>query len=105
MLSIAKPKLKLDIQMALKDDRVAKVFEEALLSTFPDIDGDNGANDIASDFGKLCAKGLASALAQPITDAVDAYVKEIGIIITPTTLISPMGPVSGVIQPTDVQIL
>ena len=91
--------------MALKSDKVAKVFENALLSTFPDISDENGAQDIAEAFGKLCAKGLSSALAQPITDAVDAYVKEIGLLITPTTLISPVGPVTGVIQPTEVTVL
>lgn len=105
MLSTAKPKLKLDIEMALKSDKVAKVFENALLSTFPDIDDDNGAQDIAEAFGKLCAKGLATALSQPIADAVDAYTKEIGLLITPTTLVSPVGPVTGVIQPTEVKVL
>lgn len=105
MLSTAKPKLKTDIEMALKSDKVAKVFENALLSTFPDISDENGAQDTAEVFGKLCAKGLSSALAQPITDAVDAYVKEIGLMITPMTLVSPVGPVSGAIQPTEVKVL
>ena len=105
MLSTAKPKLKIDIEMALKSDRVAKVFENALLSTFPDISDESGAQDIAEAFGKLCAKGLSSVLAQPIADAVDAYVKEIGLLITPTTLVSPVGPVTGVIQPTEVKVL
>jgi len=105
MLSTAKPKLKLDIEMALKDDKVAKVFEKALLSTFPDISDENGANDTAQAFGKLCAKGMATALAQPLTDAIDAYVKEIGILATPTALVSPVGPVSGAMPMTDFQIM
>ena len=105
MLSTAKPKLKLDIEMALKSDEVAKVFENALLSTFPVINDENGAQDMAEAFGQLCAKGLATALSQPITDAVDAYVKEIGLLITPMALAGSMGPVSGTIQPTEVKVL
>ena len=105
MLSVAKPKLMLDIKSALSDSKTAKVFEEALKSTFPDITDDNKGNDTAKMFGKICAKGLAAVLAQPLTDAIDNYVKQMGIIVTPTTLISPMGPVTGVIKPTDVQIL
>ena len=105
MLSVAKLKLKTDIEIALKSDKVAKVFENALLSTFPDVNDENGAHDIAEAFGKLCAKGLSSALSQPITDAVDAYVKEIGLQITPTLLVSPAGPVTGSILPIEVKVL
>jgi len=105
MLSIAKLKLQLDIGMALRSDDVAKVFENALLSTFPDISAENGAHDIAESFGKMCANGLASALTLPITNAIDTYVKNIELLITPTTLVSPVGPVSGVISPIDVKVL
>ena len=105
MLSTAKPKLQMDIKMALSSSKTAKVFENALLSTFPDIDDENGGKEIAEMFGKLCAKGLASALAQPITDAIDSYVKQIGILATPTALVSPVGPVAGAISPIDFQIL
>lgn len=105
MLSTAKSKLQMDIKTALSGDKTAKVFEDALLSTFPDVDDDNGGKDMAKMFGKICAKGMASVLAQPLTDAIDAYVKEIGIMITPTALVSPVGPVTGAISPTDVQIL
>ncbi len=105
MLSIAKLKLQLDISRALRSDKVAKVFENALLSTFPVVNDENGAHDMAESFGKLCANGLSSALAQPITDAVDDYVKEIGLQITPTMLMSPTGPVTGSINPIDVKVL
>ncbi len=105
MLSVAKPKLQLDIDAALRSDKVAKVFENALLSTFPDVSDENGAHDIAEAFGKLCARGLSSALAQPITNAIDAYVKEIGLQIKPTFLVSPAGPVTGTIIPTEVKVL
>lgn len=103
MLSVAKAKLQLDIFNALRDDKVKKAFAVALKSTFPDIV--DGCDDIADQFGEIAAKGLSSALAQPLTDAIDAYVKEIDLVITPTALISPVGPVSGVISPTDVQVL
>jgi hypothetical protein len=104
MLSTAKPILQLDIQNALNSSSTQKVFENALLSIFPDIDDDNEGKKMAEMFGKLCAKGLASALSQPLTDAIDKYVKEIGIMIAPKTLMSPMGPVTGAIAPTDVNI-
>ena len=103
MLSVAKAKLQSDVFNALRDDKVKKALALAFKSTFPDLT--DGCDDIADQFGEIAAKGLSNALAQPLTDAIDAYVKEIDIIITPTALVCPVGPVSGAISPSDVQIL
>lgn len=101
-----KDKLKLDITNMLNSDKVTKVFENAVLSMFPtmtnDEKADSGSEDIAKMFGSICAKGLSNALAGPLADAIDIYVKGIGITITPKTLTCPVGPVTGAIAPTDV---
>jgi len=103
MLSTAKIKLKMDILNTFKDKAVVEAFSKALESTFPD--KTDTSKDIADQFGKIAANAMAVAVAPKLCDAVDAFVKEIGILITPTALVSPVGPVSGVISPTDVQIL
>lgn len=106
MLSTAIVKLKQSIFDSIRSDKTAECFTKALLTTFPaSVNNDPDCNKIAENFGKVAARYLAGALTTRICDAVDDYVKEIGIQITPTKLISPHGPVSGTITPDEVSIL
>lgn len=117
MLSTAKPILQTTIKSILGGQEVAKVFEEAYLQTLPlaDVDemedGDakteakKQMENTAEMFGKMCAAGLDKAITQKLTNAIDSYVKSIGILATVTTVTSPVGPCTGVLSPTDFTIL
>ncbi len=106
MLSTALPILKQDVYKILKDDSVAECFTKALLTTFPaSVNNDPDCMEIADNFGKVAAQYLAGTLTSPLCDAIDKYIKEIGIQIVPKKLTSPLGPVSGVISPEEVKIL
>lgn len=117
MLSVAKPILQQTIKSILGGQEVAKTFEEAYLQTLPLSDLDNiedagvkkevkkQMEDTAEMFGKMCAAGLDKAITQKLTDAIDSYVKSIGIVATVTTVVSPAGPCTGALSPTDFNIL
>ena len=106
MLSQALQPLKTDIENALNSPETAKAFEVALLTTFgPDSVDEEDFKKVAEMFGKVAAKKLSKSLSGPIGDAIDKYVKQIGLLITPSDLTTALGPVAGVINPTDVQVL
>ena len=84
--------LKQNIEMALK---------EGLQSLFMFGDGEFG-EDMANNF----AKSIAEPLSKTIDDYVSNMIKSQNIIITPATLISPVGPVTGAMTTmTDIQIM
>lgn len=107
MLSTAIETLKKDVFDAIKSDKVAKSFETALLSTFPpESEQDADCKKMAKTFGELAAGYLAGALATPLSKAIDKFVKDAGIQITiPPSVVSPHGPCSGSIPPSNVKIL
>lgn len=117
MLSTAKPILQQTIKSILSGPDVAKTFEEAYLQTLPSADIDEMTDesakqeakqqiqDTAEMFGKMCAAGLDKAITQKLTDAIDTYVKSIGITATVTAVTSPVGPCTGALSPTDFHIL
>ena len=103
MLKTAVETLKMDIFKAFKDKDVMDAFSEALMSTFPE--GGDDFKSVADDFGEIAAGYLAKALAKPISDAIYKFVLQADINIVPTKLISPQGPVTGVINPAEVKII
>lgn len=108
MLSVAITPLKMDIFNALKSKECQEAFAKALMSTVPgDCGNDPEAIEMANKYGEIAAGYLAGALATPLAEAIDKYVKSIGLMITPTALISPPtgGPVTGVITTQEVQVL
>lgn len=87
MLSTAKPVLQVKLNKILYQG-----LYEAFKATFMTADIGEDGEDMAVQFAK---KG-SNAMAKDLTDAIDEYVKQIGITITPTTLIAPpSGPVTG----------
>lgn len=104
MLSQALTPLKQDIEKLLNSSSTAEAFEKALLTTFgPDAVDDDDFKKIAADFGKVAALHLSRSISEPLGDAIDKYVKQIGFIIAPSALMSPFGPVTGVITSSDIQ--
>lgn len=84
--------LKQNIESALK---------EGIQSLFMFGDGEYG-DDMANNF----AKAVADPLCKAIDDYVVNMIKSQNIIITPATLISPVGPVTGTMTTmTDIQIM
>ena len=105
MLTAAKPKLVKDIKDILYD-----AAYEAYMSSFDESSNiDGGLKDsIKSDMedsAKKYAEAFASTACSPMADAIYNFVKEISIMATPTALISPTGPVTGIMNITDFNIL
>jgi len=104
MLSTNLPKFQADLFTILTSEASKKAFEQAILTTFPsEAANDENAKKIAETFGKVAAAYLG-ALAQPLANAINDHIKEIGIMATPTALTCAVGPVAGAITPTDVQV-
>lgn len=77
------------------------ILKEGIKSTFLFGDSDY-QDDLANNFAKTMAPALA--------DAIDGYIQNMiksqSIIITPAALVSPVGPVTGVMSTmTDIQIM
>lgn len=106
MLSTAITPLKQDLFNILTSEDTKIAFKNAITSTFPSNSKNNSDFEkFADSFGEIAAKYLG-ALAEPLSQAIDKYVKQIGIQITiPETVISPNGPCSGIINTTDVKII
>lgn len=104
MLSTALKPLKEDIFNILTGEDAKEAFKKALLATFPtDSQNCETSQFIAESFGNIAASYLG-ALASPLAEAIDKYVKEIGITLTPQGLTAPNGPVSGSTGPTSFKI-
>ena len=105
MLIDSKPKLQQDIYDILK-----KSMYEAYMSTF-DKDADinsvikNRVKNDMMDTAKKYAETFANTACEPMAEAIYEFVKSIGIIATPTSLVSPHGPVTGAINANDHKIL
>lgn len=104
MLSDAKPILQSNINEILYNS-----LYKAFMSTFSESDiSDSSINkrakqeidDAAKQFAKTCADEASKNLAESIYE----FVKKIGIVAKPTGLVSPQGPVSGIINLTDFSI-
>lgn len=106
MLSAALLPLKQDIMNAINSDAACDAFKKAFQSTFPTIvEGNPDAEEMADSFGKIAAGYFAAAVAGPLGDAIDKYVRSMDLIITPATLVAATVPVTGAISPQEVQIL
>lgn len=82
------------------EENIENILKEGYQSTFMFGEGEY-ENDMAENFAKT--------IAGPLSKAIDSYVKNMiksqNIIITPATLISPVGPVTGVMtSATDIKI-
>lgn len=99
MLSTAIKPLKKELFDILTGDEVKKAFENALLSTFPsESQNCETTQYIAESFGDIAASYLG-AIASPLAEAIDRYVREIGITLTPRGLVGTHGPVTGTTDP------
>ena len=83
------------------EQNLKAIFKEGLSATF--LFGESDFQDeIAEEFAKVIAPNLASA----IDDYIQNMIKSQSIIITPTSLVSPVGPVTGAMSTiTDIQIM
>lgn len=101
MLETAKPKLQTDIENA-----IFEAFKEAEMTQCSN-DGSILGNAMEAHIqqgASKYAKKAAEIAAPKIAEAIYDFVKEIGITATPTTLVSPSGPVTGVIKMPDFTI-
>lgn len=102
MLSDAKKPLEDAIYEALKN-----ALYEAYMSQINEDGNANLLDAMKNHMSKASmnfSEKAASEAAPKIADAIYDFVKAIGITATPTTLMSPSGPVTGAINPTDFQI-
>ena len=99
MLSTAIKPFKKELFDVLTSDVVKQAFENALLATFPtESQNCETTQYIAESFGDVAASYLG-AIAEPLADAIDKYIREIGITLTPQGLVGTHGPVSGTTGP------
>lgn len=104
MLSTAIKPFKKELFNILTSDEVKQAFKNALLSTFPAEAKNCETTDyIANAFGDIAASYLG-AIADPLADAIDKYIREIGITLTPQGLVGTHGPVSGTTGPSTFKI-
>lgn len=116
MLSTALPQLKNSVKNCVEKAVYDGVYDAIMASFGTDSSesaGDADANKKQKDAAKKAAdaakKTISNELVGDLCSAIDKYVKAIGIQITApqTTLVSPTGPVTGVvmISPAQVNIL
>lgn len=80
--------------------RIKNTLKKAFKSTFLYADGDDG-DEVAEKFAETASEPLTNT----IVDFVEGCIKAQSITITvPPTVTSPMGPCTGVIAPTFIQI-
>ena len=100
MLKKAKPKFESDIKQLIEDS-----MYNAFISTFSK--GDEDVIDAylekaLDESAKKFARKVSEKAATPLADAIDEYIKSMGIFITVQplgiSLTGPTGPVSGVIN-------
>ena len=90
-----------DLEKDLKDLLQKASYEAFMTANLPD----SSSPEIASFVTKTTKNSaqkfsdkFAEIAYQPMADAIYKFVKEIGIIAKPSTLMSPYGPVTGVIN-------
>lgn len=82
------------------EKNIENILKEGIKSTFLFGDGEY-QDDMANNF----AKTIAPSLSKAIDDYIQNMIKSQNIVITPASLISPVGPVTGVMTTmTDIQI-
>lgn len=106
MLSTALTPFKKELFNILTGEDVKKAFSNALTATFPaDSQNCETTQFIADSYGDIVASYLG-AIAGPIADAIDKYIKEIGItlVASKAALSAPNGAVTGTASPTSFTI-
>lgn len=103
MLSTAFPKLQNDIHDALKKASKHAAYDAciAMWGNQPTDDSDK----IASGFADTFSSDFSDVLAPLLATAIQTYIMNGTITGSPAGLVSPSGPVSGVISPETVKII
>lgn len=112
MLSVTKPVFTKDIVDALQEviyECLKKAMSESLdRAENTDTERSISKKDMIEAFADAGKKAVDQKTVSKLVDAIDTYIKSAGVTIinTPAALVSPMGPVTGVItiKPSDVTI-